>query len=115
MGEPGLFNWKRHTALGPKFTLNNLSIWDIDRDGDRDIITAEHKGTKNTFILENDGKGIFKEHIVGSGKEGHNGAVVADLDNDGDLDIIHIAWDQYQYLHLFRNDANVSNSKKQSR
>jgi hypothetical protein len=27
------------------------------------------------------------------------------MDNDGDLDIISAAWDNYQYLHLWRNDA----------
>ena len=112
MDFPNLFNWKRHTALGPRFTLNNLGVWDMDRDGDQDIVTVEHKGDKTTFVMENDGKGNFKEHIVGKGKEGHGGARLADLDNDGDIDIVHIAFTDYGFVHVFRNDAVVAKAKK---
>ena len=28
-----------------------------------------------------------------------------DLDSDGDLDIVSIAWDNYKFLHVWRNDA----------
>ena len=78
---------------------------DIDRDGDYDVITAEHRGTKKLQIFENNGKGTsWREHIVSTGKESHLGARVADMDNDGDLDILSIAWDDHMYLHLWRND-----------
>jgi hypothetical protein len=30
------------------------------------------------------------------------------MDNDGDMEIASIAWDDYQYLHLWRNDARFS-------
>ncbi len=104
-GEPSLFNWKRHDITGEKFTLNNMNVADMDADGDPDVVTAEHAGSKNTFIYENDGKGHFTEHLVGQGKEGHGGAYVFDIDGDGDKDIINITWDDYKLLHLFRNDA----------
>jgi hypothetical protein len=103
--ESGKF--ERHTLI-TEYSLNNLDVADMDRDGDSDIITCEHKGPRGKQklqIFENDGKGNFKEHIADTGKESHLGALVADMDNDGDLDIISAAWDYYQYLHLWRNDA----------
>ena len=99
--------FERHTII-TEYSLNNLDVADLDRDGDSDIITCEHKGPKGEQklqIFKNDGKGNFKEHIADTGKESHLGALVADMDNDGDLDIVSAAWDYYQYLHLWRNDA----------
>lgn len=105
MEESAFFNWERHTIAQDKFTLNNMDVLDIDFDGDVDMVTAEHKGDKTTFIYENKGKGLFREHIVGKGKEGHGGAYLFDLDNDGDYDIINITFEDYKLLHLYRNDA----------
>ena len=105
-GAPTSENWLRHT-VATQNTTNNLDIADMDNDGDIDLITAEHRGTKKMQVWENDGKGNFTEHIVDTGKESHLGAQVFDMDNDGDLDILSIAWDSYQYLHLWRNDAIV--------
>lgn len=98
--------WKKHIVV-TEYSLNNLDVADMDRDGDLDIITCEHKGPKGKFrlqIFENDSKGNFTEHIADRGKESHLGARVADMDNDGDLDIVSAAWDNYQLLHLWRND-----------
>jgi hypothetical protein len=102
--------WKKHIVV-TEYSLNNLDVADMDRDGDLDIITCEHKGPKGKFrlqIFENDGKGNFTEHIADRGKESHLGAKVADMDNDGDLDIVSVAWDNYQFLHLWRNDNKAS-------
>ncbi len=46
-------------------------------------------------------------HQVDLGKESHLGTRVADLDGDGDFDIVSIAWDNFQFLHVWRNDALV--------
>jgi len=105
--------WKRHLVV-TQFSMNNLDVTDMDRDGDADIITCEHSmpyrgepapGKERLQIWENDGGGTFTEHSVNPGKESHLGAQVTDLDGDGDLDIVSIAWREYQYLHLWRNDA----------
>jgi hypothetical protein len=99
--------FERHTII-TEYSLNNLDVADMDRDGDFDIVTCEHKGPKGKFklqIFENDGKGGFTEHVADRGKESHLGALLADMDNDGDLDIVSAAWDNYRYLHLWRNDA----------
>jgi hypothetical protein len=86
--------------------MNNLDAADLDKDGDIDIVTNEHKGPDHeTQIWENDGKGNFKKTVVDSGKEGHLGTQLFDLDGDGDLDLISPAWDHYENLHVWRNDA----------
>jgi hypothetical protein len=107
LSDPKSQTWRKHVVV-TEYSLNNLDVADMDRDGDFDIITCEHKGPKGKFrlqIFENDGKGSFTEHIADRGKESHLGALVADMDNDGDLDIVSTAWDNYKYLHLWRNDA----------
>jgi hypothetical protein len=101
---PKSVGWMR-TTLMEGFTLKSMDIADMDRDGDMDIITGEHRGTLKVVIWENDGRGRFVAHLVDAGKESHLGARVFDLDEDGDLDILSICWDTPEYLHLWRNDA----------
>lgn len=99
--------WERHTVV-EEWSLHNLDIADMDGDGDMDLITSEHQGPNpKTQIFENDGKGNFTECMIDQGKESHLGTQVCDLDNDGDLDIASIAWNNYKYLHVWRNDVKV--------
>ena len=45
--------------------LNNLDAGDIDKDGDTDLVTCEHKGKEFRLMLfENDGKGKFAMHLT---------------------------------------------------
>ncbi len=98
--------WKRHTIV-TQYTMNNLDVADVDRDGDFDIVTCEHKGPAEQLqIWENDGKGNFFNHVIDRGKESHLGSQFADLDNDGDMDIVSTAWDDYHLLHVWRNNAD---------
>lgn len=107
--------WNRHLVV-EQYSMNNLDVADIDRDGDIDIVTNEHKmpggkgaaplvKNERTQVWENDGRGNFTRIDIDQGKESHLGSQLADLDNDGDLDMVSIAWRDYQYLHLWRNDA----------
>jgi len=105
--DPRQVDWTRHKVV-TEYSLNNLDIADMDLDGDMDIVTCEHKGPKEKLqIWENDGTGNFTEHLIDEGKESHLGSELADLDNDGDLDIVSIAWEDHQFLHVWRNDAIV--------
>ena len=92
--------------LVTQYSMNNLSIADVDGDGDMDILTAEHKGPDLALQLwKNNGKGEFSVEEIDRGKESHLGAQPYDMDGDGDLDIISIGWDQHNFVHLWRNDA----------
>ena len=100
--------WARHT-VSIQNTSNNLDIADFDGDGDIDIITGEHRGTKRVQIWENiNNASKWQEHVVSAGRESHLGTRVSDMDNDGDLDILSIAWDDYRSLHLWRNDCVIN-------
>jgi hypothetical protein len=104
-GPRGAPSWERRAILTAG-SLNSLDVGDLDHDGDLDLVTCEHKGRdKRLFVLENDGKGRFRHHVIGHGKESHLGTLLLDLDGDGDLDILSVAWDEYRFLHLWRNDA----------
>ena len=97
--------WKRHRVY-TGYSLNNLDVADLDGDGDLDILTSEHKGEDLKLLLfENDGSGQFTQHVLDTGKESHLGTLLFDLDGDGDLDIVSIGWDQWTFLHIWRNDA----------
>lgn len=101
--DPTSNNWIRH-LITTQATTNSLDVADMDRDGDTDIILAEHRGSKKLAIWANDGKGNFTEQVVDTGKESHLGAQTVDLDGDGDLDIVSIGWDEPQFIHVWRND-----------
>jgi len=89
-----------------QFSMNNLHAVDIDRDGDVDLLTSEHKGDRLALqAWVNDGKAGFSASEIDSGKENHLGARAFDMDGDGDLDILGIGWDQHKFVHLWRNDA----------
>ncbi len=98
-------NWERKTLI-TTWSVNNLDAADLDKDGDMDLVTCEHKGTDyRRLIFENDGKGNFKTLSPDKGRESHLGCQLFDLDSDGDLDMVSIAWDHYKFLHVWRNDA----------
>ncbi len=93
-------------VIKTSWSMNNLDVADVDKDGDIDIITNEHKGDVfNTYLYVNDGKGNFTETIIDKGHEHHLGTKFFDVDNDGDLDVIGAAWDNWKPFHVLRNDA----------
>jgi hypothetical protein len=94
------------TVVGPM----SVDVADMDGDGDIDVVVGEHNlkdpASAKLYIFENvDGKGTtWVPHLVHTGDEHHDGAVVVDIDNDGDLDIISIGWSHNRVL-LYENKA----------
>lgn len=90
------------------------ALFDFDNDGDLDLITtngtAEELILQYPLLLENDGKGKFKD--VGkmhgdyfSTKRSGRGLAVWDYDNDGDMDVSISHVDLIASASLLRNDG----------
>lgn len=97
-------NWIK-TTIAVQYSTNSLEVADMDSDGDVDIVTGEHKGSCKLQIWENLGNLNFKEHVIDSLKESHNGTKLFDIEGDGDLDIATVGWYNYKYVHLWINKA----------
>jgi hypothetical protein len=94
-------------------------LFDYDNDGDLDIVaangTAEELILQYPLLMENDGKGHFKNVGPEHGKyfsEKRSGRALAvwDFDNDGDLDIIISHVDKEATSTLLRNDGGNANN-----
>ncbi|MBI3281379.1 MAG: VCBS repeat-containing protein [Acidobacteria bacterium] len=101
--------WTEHViadVVGPM----SVDVGDLDRDGDLDVVVGEHNykepATAKLHIFENiDGQGQrWKDHVISTGDEHHDGAVLVDIDGDGDLDILSIGWSHPRVL-LYENQA----------
>jgi len=67
----------------------NVSIGDLDRDGDLDLVLAKGRHTPIVDrVLLNDGRGAFAASNLGPVADRTYTAALADLDGDGDLDVV---------------------------
>jgi len=89
-----IFSHTTYAQFGPKQIIADeggveISSFDIDGDGDQDILKA---GSNNLAWFENlDGQGDFSPRININGGYNWKSASAADIDGDGDLDIIAYA------------------------
>ena len=93
----------------PGFDCNDVSVGDVDGDGDPDVVAA-HGAVAQIGQVEqpprvhlNDGDGRFRANPLDPAGNGMN-ASLGDYDGDGDPDLL-LANLSSQRNHLFRNDG----------
>jgi hypothetical protein len=102
--------WPRHMVTQLR-SVNSMDVADVDRDGDIDIVIAEHTDQKSdgaednltVIYLNRHGGRAWSPGVVERGPHSsHLGARLVDLDNDGVLEIVSIGWSQYRQVHLWK-------------
>ncbi len=94
-------------------------LWfDIDKDGDKDLIVCCEWGGIYVFIND---KGIFTEKLITDKKGWWNFVLPVDIDNDGDIDLIagnlglnsKLKASEKEPVRLYYNDFDNNNKKEQ--
>ncbi len=79
-------SWRLHEIDPAIAGPHSLAVADIDNDGDIDIATCA-KDSRQAAWYENNGKGQFTRHLIGSEQSSYDVRLV-DMDGDGDLDLL---------------------------
>ena len=106
--------WSETVILDSIPAAHTLQVFDMDLDGDMDIVTGINKGRAvnlnvdhfEVVVLVNDGSGNFTEDVVAQGGI-YNGRV-ADFEGDGDYDIFRLPEHEAKSLYLLRNETKGS-------
>ncbi len=86
-------------------TSAGVSLGDIDRDGDLDIVLAKGRHWPlDNLILRNDGKGNFITGKLPAEADRTYSAALADLDGDGSLDLV-VSNDRPDRKVIYLNDG----------
>jgi hypothetical protein len=96
----GKWNFKSHILQNLSGPIN-VEIVDIDKDGDKDIISIVSQEWEEIYCFVNDGKGNFQPKLLwGSNNEdfGSSGIYIYDVDKDGDIDILYTNGDAFDYI-----------------
>jgi chitodextrinase len=100
--------WPLHVIGGGIGGGLSLSVHDMDRDGDPDVVVGEHVGSTRLLIYENKGQATnWTPHVVDRGGaeiDHHDGALTVDFDGDGDMDVVSVGW-RNQKVWFYENHA----------
>ncbi len=85
---PGKPRWReRLLDRGPLESAQGVSLADLDRDGDLDVVTSELGGEGRLLVYLNEGRASrWTRQVLGT--PALHGVRVSDLDGDGDADIL---------------------------
>jgi hypothetical protein len=78
--------WQEHAIHASLLEPHSLVVVDMDGDGDTDAASCAY-GDRQAWWFENDGKGKFTNHLIGSDQAAYDIRPV-DIDLDGDLDLL---------------------------
>ena len=108
--------WEETIILDSLPAAHTLQVFDMDLDGDMDIVTGINRGRAvnlnvdhfEVMVLLNNGDGSFSQQVLE--QDGIYNGRVADFEGDGDYDIFRLPEHQATSLYLLENQ--VKNSSK---
>jgi hypothetical protein len=103
--------WEEIILLDSIPAAHTLQVFDMDLDGDKDIVTGINRGRAvnlnvdhfEVMVLINDGEGNFSEQVIA--EDGIYNGRVADFEGDGDYDIFRLPEHQATSLYLLENQT----------
>lgn len=101
--------WSETIILDSIPAAHTLQLFDMDLDGDMDIVTGINKGRAvnlnvdhfEVMVLVNNGDGTFEQEVLA--EDGIYNGRVADFEGDGDYDIFRLPEHQAKELYLMEN------------
>ena len=116
----GNYNWNWHVLENKSGSIDAIPF-DLDQDGDMDIISVISQLSEEIIVFWNDGSGVFDSEILYKANNtffGMSGLNLFDIEGDGDMDILFTNgdmmdfdfpkdenfWD-YHGLSLLKNDG----------
>lgn len=107
----GQLKFETHVLLENVARVTDVQAGDLDGDGDLDLSIAQFGYLEGEVRwMENLGDWKFQSHEL-IDLPGAIHAPVADVDADGDLDIVSIISQDWEEIHLFRNDGGAFQSE----
>ena len=98
--------WEKHIIKSGFDFAHEAYCFDIDEDGDMDILGSSSEDHQITWWRNDGGDPItWTEQVIGRNFRGAKSARVADIDNDGMLDVIGAAIEDNQ-ICWWRNDGS---------
>lgn len=95
------------TPYGPGRVGSNMTVGDLDGDGDPDLAVVHYRETSGQIFL-NRGDGTFDAASTFGLLDSSGTIEAADLDNDGDLDltVTHDSYPTQQHVTVVKNDGS---------
>jgi hypothetical protein len=102
----GAQHFKNRVVLENTYRVTDVEAGDFDGDGDLDLSVAQFGYLEGQVQwLENLGSWKFQSHVL-LDLAGAIHAPVVDIDGDGDLDVVALVAQDWEEVHLFRNDGH---------